>query len=82
MKTIVVYLVVGLLSMLTILYLLSWTDLINNKMLTGNILVDFKASFKDYIPSIYYFRYTIFIGTLILALLFCGVISIIKKMNL
>lgn len=59
--------------MLITLYALSWSDLIANKMLTDNVSDNIEKSFKDYFASLYYFRYIIFIGTIILALIIYGV---------
>jgi hypothetical protein len=72
MRKIIIFLLLGFLSMLIVLYALSWSDLISNKMLTDDVSVNFAKSFKDYFASLYYFRYIILIGSIILALLFYG----------
>lgn len=73
MRAAIIYLSFGLLTMLIILYALGWHDLISNKTLTGDALKDLRKSFKDYPEAIYYFRYIILIGSIILALIFYGV---------
>jgi len=81
MKKIIIYLLLGFLFMLIILYLLSWGDLIANKMLTEDVSENISRSFKDYLASLYYFRYIIFIGSIILALLFYWIKIIILKLR-
>lgn len=81
MRKAVNYVLLGFIAMLIILYALGWYDLIENKMLTGDVMKDLKKSFKDYFGVLYYFRYIIFVGTIILALIFYGVRIGIEKLR-
>lgn len=81
MKKVMIYLLLGFTTMLIILYALGWSDLIGNKMLSGNLLKDIKKSFEDYLGAVYYFRYIILIGSVILGLVFYGIKIGIEKLR-
>ena len=59
--------------MIVTLYILGWSDLIANNQLSGNILNDIKASFKDFFGVIKYFWVVIIIGSIVLGALFYGI---------
>jgi membrane-anchored glycerophosphoryl diester phosphodiesterase (GDPDase) len=74
-------LMLGFIIMLILIYALGWFDLIENKMLTGNILKDLKKSFRDYLGAIYYFRYIILIGSILLAFIIYGINIGVEKLR-
>lgn len=79
MRKAMIYLLMGFVVMLIVLYLLGWYDLIQNNNLKDNFFENIKMSFKDYLGAINYFKYIILIGTVILALVFYGLRIGIEK---
>lgn len=75
------YFALGVSVMILITYAFGWVDLVNNKMLTGNMLIDLKKSFEDFWGALYYFRYIILVGSIILAFIFYGVKIGIEKLR-
>lgn len=73
MKKILYYLFLGALSMMIILYLAGWDDLIVNKKLTDDLSENLQLSFKDFTAVLFYFRYIILIGSVLLGAVFYGI---------
>lgn len=73
MRKFAIYLLLGLLAVLVILYMLAWGDLIGNNQLSGNLLKDIGKSFTYFIGWLPYWWLMIVIGTVALAFLFYGI---------
>ena len=80
MRKMIVYLLFGFLAMIVLLYILGWSDSIANNQLSGNILNDIQASFKDFFGVIKYFWFVIIIGSIVLGAIIYGIKTGIGKL--
>lgn len=80
MKNIFKYSLISLVIMLFITYYLGWKEMITNKQLTGNLVIDFLKSIRYYfLWVIPYWWLLIIIGTIFLTLLGYGIKLGIEK---
>lgn len=81
MRKAINYFLLGLATILVILYCLAWGDLTGNKSLTGYIFKDVGKSFTYFISWLPYWWLLILVGSVILALIFYGIRIGIEKLK-